>query len=206
MSVGDRIKDARKRAGFTQASLAREIGVAEITIRQYELGKRQPRLEQLRAIADTLGTSTDYLVGKYQLKGFQEYPTDNMLSAIFEAVRKSGMSNEDFCQKLGLPYDEWFKWKECSSRSYHDYLPEIAEILSLQNELPRWEKWSEPYRQRKLESAFAKLNPSGQREAIKRVTEMSKLSEYRRQDAPQSPPAPQPDTDTPSPEKPPESP
>lgn len=54
MTIGERIKSERKRAGLTQEKLAKDSGLATITIQQYESGKRQPRLEQLRKIATTL--------------------------------------------------------------------------------------------------------------------------------------------------------
>ena len=53
-SVGGKIKDARKAKGLTQDQLAQKSGVATMTIRRYETGNRQPRLEQLQKIADAL--------------------------------------------------------------------------------------------------------------------------------------------------------
>lgn len=61
-SVGQRIKEARKKVGLTQKELADRIGVSTTTIQQYELGKRQPRFEQAAAIADALGVTYFYLV------------------------------------------------------------------------------------------------------------------------------------------------
>ena len=57
MTVGQRIKEARKNAGLTQRELAEKSGTATGTIQQYELGKRQPRLKQLLRIAETLGVN-----------------------------------------------------------------------------------------------------------------------------------------------------
>ena len=62
MSVGEKIRIARKKAGLTQEALAKKAGVATITIRQYELGKRQPRLEQLDLIADALEVLPRYFL------------------------------------------------------------------------------------------------------------------------------------------------
>lgn len=70
MNIGERIKTARKKAGLTQAQLAEKTGVATITIRQYELGKRQPRIEQLRKIASALGLYISDLVEGEQWKQF----------------------------------------------------------------------------------------------------------------------------------------
>lgn len=63
MTIGQRIKEARKRAGLTQKALAMQIGSATGTVQQYELGKRHPRLEQLYAIADALNISIEDLLG-----------------------------------------------------------------------------------------------------------------------------------------------
>lgn len=65
MNIGQRIKEARKNAGLTQRELAEKSGTATGTIQQYELGKRQPRLEQLRAIAAALGVQVVDLLGPY---------------------------------------------------------------------------------------------------------------------------------------------
>lgn len=62
MDIGLRIREKRTAAGLTQSQLAELSGVAVITIRQYELGKRQPRADQLRAIASALGVTVDYLL------------------------------------------------------------------------------------------------------------------------------------------------
>lgn len=54
MTIGNRIQNARKKKGYTQKQLAEICGVATGTIQQYELGKRQPRIEQLDKIASAL--------------------------------------------------------------------------------------------------------------------------------------------------------
>lgn len=61
-SVGQRIKEARKKVGLTQKELAHRIEVSTTTIQQYELGRRQPGFEQMAAIADALGVTYFYLV------------------------------------------------------------------------------------------------------------------------------------------------
>ena len=63
MSVGDHIKNARKSAGLTQKELAEKCGTAEITIRQYESNKREPRNEQLMKIARILNVELYDLLG-----------------------------------------------------------------------------------------------------------------------------------------------
>lgn len=63
MSIGERIKQARKAAHLTQEQLAQKCGVATITIRQYENEKRKPSIEQIRNISDALRVNWMYLIG-----------------------------------------------------------------------------------------------------------------------------------------------
>lgn len=54
MAISENIKKFRKAAGLTQKELAEKCGFATGTIQQYELGKREPRLEQQEKICDVL--------------------------------------------------------------------------------------------------------------------------------------------------------
>lgn len=57
MTVGERIKAARKAKGLTQKELGEACGIAESTIRRYELGKLNPKYETLQKIAEPLGVN-----------------------------------------------------------------------------------------------------------------------------------------------------
>lgn len=58
----EKLRQARKKAGFTQLQVARAIGVTESTYCGYETGKRQPDPIKISAIASFLGVSGDYLL------------------------------------------------------------------------------------------------------------------------------------------------
>lgn len=62
MTVGERIKEYRKQAGLTQKELGDRLGVSNVHIGQYERGLRNPRLPQLKKIADALDIPFDLLV------------------------------------------------------------------------------------------------------------------------------------------------
>lgn len=51
MTIGEKIRKLRNHTGLTQRTLGELSGTSETTIKQYELGKRQPRIEQLKKIA-----------------------------------------------------------------------------------------------------------------------------------------------------------
>lgn len=62
MTVGDRIRKERKAAGMTQKQLGEKSGIAEPTIRRYELGKLYPKIATLQKIADALDSDVNYLL------------------------------------------------------------------------------------------------------------------------------------------------
>lgn len=68
MTIGDKIRNYRRLAGLTQKQLGEKSGTSERTVQQYETGKRQPRIEQLRKIADALGILTTDLLGDAEIK------------------------------------------------------------------------------------------------------------------------------------------
>ena len=61
MTIGQRIKDARKKAGMTQAELASKLDIPPQSIGQWERGERRPKLETLDRIAAALGVESFYL-------------------------------------------------------------------------------------------------------------------------------------------------
>lgn len=61
MSIGEKIKQARERAGLTKKELAERLGVAYQTINRFETGKRLPQIQMLKKISTALGIE-DYAV------------------------------------------------------------------------------------------------------------------------------------------------
>lgn len=61
MTIGEKIKRARKAAEMTQGELAGKVGRSRTAIANYETGKRTPDEETLCAIADALGVLPETL-------------------------------------------------------------------------------------------------------------------------------------------------
>lgn len=65
MTIGEKIKYARKKRGLTQKELGLMIGfdnnTADVRVAQYESGTRTPRADMLLKIAEALDVSIDYL-------------------------------------------------------------------------------------------------------------------------------------------------
>ncbi len=61
MSIGDRIKDARKKAGISQAELARLVGRSQSAVAEWETGGTEPRRNIVEKIAAVLDVSPLWL-------------------------------------------------------------------------------------------------------------------------------------------------
>lgn len=111
MTIGERIQQLRKEKGITQKELAEKLNLAEITIRQYETNKREPKITTLSKIAKFLGTGLEtFLTNDEQslfedmanlylksdsnikfLKSSQEHtPQENYLIAKFRELNEKG--------------------------------------------------------------------------------------------------------------------
>lgn len=62
MTTGQLIRFHRQRLGLTQKELGEKAGIAEPTIRRYELGKLNPKYETLEKIAGALGVWVTNLI------------------------------------------------------------------------------------------------------------------------------------------------
>lgn len=63
-TIGAIIRESRKRAGMTQAQLAKKAGLCKSALENWERDERMPSLPGLLSLADALDMSLDALVGR----------------------------------------------------------------------------------------------------------------------------------------------
>jgi transcriptional regulator with XRE-family HTH domain len=102
---GQRLADARERAGLTQQQLAQRIGVDQRVITYWERRPVALRPEQLKALADTLNTSTDELLGRTVKDSAPKGPPGKM-RLLFEAASQLPRSQQ---QKVVALLDAFVK-------------------------------------------------------------------------------------------------
>lgn len=95
MAIGERIRQARKRAGLTQKQLGEISGTSETTVKQYELGKRQPRIEQLQAIATALEVPVWELMDRENSIKFKKELVKNLPVQPDHPIPNGGVSDLD---------------------------------------------------------------------------------------------------------------
>ncbi len=62
--VAQRIKELMKVEGLNQTQLANRLGLKQSTISTWVLGKKEPSIRSLWALADYFDVDIDYLVGR----------------------------------------------------------------------------------------------------------------------------------------------
>ena len=62
-SFNDNLKNARITKGLSQKEVAEAVGVAKSTYSLYESGSREPNVQTIKKLADTLNVSADELLG-----------------------------------------------------------------------------------------------------------------------------------------------
>ena len=58
-----RLKELREDKGISQTQLAREIGIDQRTISNYEIGKTEPNIQAIKIFCDYFEVTAGYLLG-----------------------------------------------------------------------------------------------------------------------------------------------
>lgn len=176
MSIGGNIQTARKRAGLTQEQLAQECGVATITIQQYERNKREPNVDMIAKIADTLNVTVGYL---------QDRETIDTRS-ILDAMKVKDYATAE--KLLGLPPGSIIPIHEREMEHIDAMLAQAQqEKEAVLNKLRlyfriRYANLSEKdyLSIKNLIDHFSQLNDVGQQKAIERVEELTEIPKYQK--------------------------
>ena len=75
MKLKDNLKFLRKKAGLTQAELAKKMHLKQYNISDYEIGRIEPNIAKLVHFADIFNVSLDTLVGR-KPKEIEKSPDD----------------------------------------------------------------------------------------------------------------------------------
>lgn len=194
MEIGQSIQEARKKAKLTQKELAEKVGIATITVQQYERGVRTPKIETLQKIAQALNIDVGVLYGVEVDKGNPQY-LNRLYGKISEVAEKYGRPEEEVvnwinrCLSMSDKYDmseavanrlEFLSgnmakrvFEQVDSLSADEQL-QMAEAVDL---LTQFEKEERRY---VLDTVgmMLLLNAIGLKEAFKRVSELAMLESY----------------------------
>lgn len=73
---GKRLKTLRTEKNLKQSELADILELSTSTIGMYEQGRRYADLDTLKKIAEYFDVSVDYLIGRTDIKKFEDFPPE----------------------------------------------------------------------------------------------------------------------------------
>lgn len=163
MTVGERVKAARKQAGMTQGELAERLGISYVGVSQWESGRRNPKGSTLERIAEVLDVPLGYLTGAYAV-GFVE---------LDDFVRRAWPRADHYVKKLQEndgDAEEIERWESV-----------CAELLKMQDEIranQQAEQIQLSDQEKRLLEIFRGLNSEGRRKVLAITDDYAKIGEY----------------------------
>ena len=86
----DLLRDARQAAGYSQAGLARLVGVQLVTLKAWESGRRAPKPASQRRLADVLGL------------GFEDLEVADEAEDLRRLRQALGLTRAEAAERLGI--------------------------------------------------------------------------------------------------------
>lgn len=117
--IGNRIKTLREELGLKQEELAKKMSVSPSAIGMYEINKREPNNELILKLASFFNVSTDYLLGKSDIRNPEKQEDDPL-----------GLANIGFSMKSYKPPTETQK----------DQIRDMIKIILKDNKINEGEK------------------------------------------------------------------
>lgn len=138
MTIGEKIKQERKKAGYTQKELGKKLGISQVRVAQYENGIRNPKIETVKKIAEALNVEIiDLMPALAKLEDAIEIDI-NAAQMLLNKLPKMGLPEE-----IEKKYQEWaintIAEKQSrrnelglftSNNTTADYIQEIDKFLS----------------------------------------------------------------------------
>ena len=185
-TIGERIKEARIKKGWSQGELAAAAGVTVTAISRYELSQRVPRAEVLHAIADALEVPTSALTESPSQRHEQLEGRVKILSGLARKIEK-----HDDPELL----DEFNQYKALVEKDLNDAISQsLLDDQAQVNTKKAQDRETKRVIERKyvvkshlragkridqLIAIFTKLSEDEQQTAIERMRELKMLHDYR---------------------------
>ncbi len=179
-TLGNNIRNARIKRGLSQEYLAKAIGVTKAAVSRYESGTREPRSDQLKAIARELNVTVAYL------EGFEAVDVLELARALkrkdYQAVEKIMDLPEGSIGQIPEEQLETLEYDLQESTMSAVHFKAVAECIKANyGEITTADRvWLI-----EMIEAFSQLNEKGQMEAINRVEDLVELPWYKKKGPPQ---------------------
>lgn len=116
MTTGEKIREARTAAGFTQKDLAAKLEIVPNTISQYENGTRKPKIETLRRIASAIGCSLQELIGDDMKISKEEIDLNDWFGFELTRFTEKGLMDPERIREDERPLLRYYRYLEDSRK------------------------------------------------------------------------------------------
>lgn len=139
MTIGQKIKDLRKRQNMSVDELAEKLGKNRATIYRYERGDIENLpLDVLEPLANALNTTPAYLMG-WNENTHSDFTKDNanihMLDTVGNMIRKLRLERqltlEEFSNETGIPINELKNYENGKSQIPKSVIETLAKFLNV---------------------------------------------------------------------------
>jgi len=94
-ALGERMASAREKLGLTQLALGEKLGVSQRVVANWERKPVALRADQLAALAEALGVTGDYLLGRQDAKASGHKGPPGKLRQVFEKAYQLPRSQQN---------------------------------------------------------------------------------------------------------------
>ena len=157
MNFSDRLKEARKNAGLTQAQLSKKLGITAQSYSQYETGKRNPKFETVKKIAMALE------IDVYDLLIDSDMTPREAMSILRAVDTKQYIENTEQKTESEQKIEQRINQFESMAKQ-RVVVDNMIQQLELENAIKK---------------RIANLNTDGQKELLHQAELISKIPEYR---------------------------
>lgn len=85
-TLGKTIRELRESLKISQKELAERIGISNVVLSRYELDDRKPDYDTLEKIADFFNVTTDYLIGRSDIKNPDQLTQESIKNEDYAAL------------------------------------------------------------------------------------------------------------------------
>lgn len=134
MTIGERIKQARKAKGIKRKELAEKIGTTPQTICRYEADGRRPKVDAMLKIAEALNIPISELLGEPR----PTTPTDHTESRLNQLVEECGeLISAAARYRRHLRGDKTLNEKYTERKLIKDITEEMADVTLVASDVRR---------------------------------------------------------------------
>lgn len=135
--ICERIKETREKNGFTQATLARKLGISRSAVNSWEIGISAPSVQYLIELCKLFKVSADYLLELNTSEtldiSFLDDEEKKMIYSMLDYFNKYGNTVRNINRQVEADYD---RIKEISEEMAESAAKNIlAEVMALKDEL-----------------------------------------------------------------------